>query len=315
MDKRVSILKPTFYMMVGLPAAGKSIASIELKKYLASLKRKSIIISPKEVSKDLLKVGETYDKNELNDAIFKKIRHHLSLGVDVIYDDANLRRKNRKHLLRQLPDCNKVATIVWARYETCVVRDKKRSQSVGEEVIEQAVRSFHSPYYDEGWDNIAILLADEKYTEEDYKNWMDCPHDNPHHLDTVGEHTQKVVELALEASLKETEGQKYQSALMYALLSAAASVHDIGKKFTKTFVNAKGEKSKIAHYYDHHRVGAWFALGYDGLDIYTEKDKIMIVWLVNVHMEPALRTWYYNSLPKELKCIVDKFREFDMKGR
>lgn len=295
MDKRVS-LKPSFYMMVGLSSTGKTTASKELLNFLKSIDKKATIVSCKDVS------------------ALREIRNNLGHGMDVIYDAENIRRKSRKHFLQQLPECNKVAVIVWARYETCLERDKGKQTPVGQEYIEKELRSFQIPFYDEGWDEIKILLADQKYTEQDYDEWMDCPHDNPHHLNTVGEHTQKVIDLAFADSLNESEAQKYQSALMYAILGAAASVHDIGKKFTKVFVNARGEKTEIAHYYDHHRVGAWLALGYEGLDVYSPKDKIIITWLVNVHMEPELHTKYYNNLSKDLKYIVDKFKEYDIKG-
>ena len=97
-------------------------------------------------------------------------------------------------------------------------------------------------------------------------------------------------------------------------LIIAASLHDVGKKFVKAFKNSRGEPSEIAHFYNHHNVGSYFAIGYDetlGLHI---KQRALIYWLINVHMDPFLKTKYSTALPDELSKLLDTFHQCDLAG-
>ena len=66
----------------------------------------------------------------------------------------------------------------------------------------------------------------------------------------------------------------------------AAEMHDIGKLATKTFINYKGEKSDVAHYYGHEHVGAYIASLYvqePGLLVPNSEEE-MIIRLIRWHM-------------------------------
>lgn len=55
------------------------------------------------------------------------------------------------------------------------------------------------------------------------------------------------------------------------------------KPFTKTFINSKGETTNIAHYYQHHCVGAYDSIFY----LYPSGvDKLDVSILINLHMFP-----------------------------
>lgn len=283
-------------MLIGLPGAGKS-------EYARSINiDNTVVCSSDAMRKELFGDEKIQDNPAL---VFEKLlikaKEYLSSGVNVIFDATNLTRKHRIHTLKQLPDCYKYATVVWSKYEVCIERDKQRERTVGESVIKRMIYQFQPPYYDEGWNVINVVITSEEYGKTDYKKWIDCPHDNPHHNNTVEEHSRLVVEAMMKRSKSET-------------MIWAAKLHDIGKRFTKVFANARGEKSDIAHYYYHQNVGSYYVLGLDFLADNDSDTRLFLSWLVNVHMDPFLNTKYYRNLPAELKSIVDSFHECDLEG-
>lgn len=289
-----------FYMLIGLPGAGKS----EITRQLAD--NNTVILSSDAIRK------EFYGDEAIQDdpaKIFEEMQRRtiaaLKNGKNVVYDATNIRRKKRKHLLSSITiPCQKIAYMVWARYETCIARDNNRNRSVGESVIKRMLLNFQPPYYDEGWDRIEFRLNDEPYRRSDYDNWLDCEHDNPHHNNTIKEHTLRVITEVAQKS-------RNRGAIT---LIIAASLHDIGKKFVKTFKNSRGEPCDIAHFYNHHNVGSYFAIGYEEtLGLHT-KQRALIYWLVNVHMDPFLKTKYSAELPDELSKILDAFHQCDVAG-
>ena len=58
----------------------------------------------------------------------------------------------------------------------------------------------------------------------------------------------------------------------------------------------KGEKTDIAHYYNHENVGAYFILNY-----YTGPNRLMVAALVRYHMAPY---YYGEKKMKQLKRIL-----------
>ena len=288
--------KPFFMMLIGLPGSGKS-------SYAKSVMTANTeICSSDEMRKELF--GDE-SIQEQSDFVFEKLlsktKTLLSKGVNVIFDATNIVRKHRVHILNELPDCMKIATIVWAKYEECIERDRLRERTVGESVIRKMLCRFQPPYYDERWDVINIVIGSDEYTWEDYNIWLDCSHDNPHHNNSVAVHSEQVASLM---------AQRHTSPTMVF----AAKLHDIGKKFVKRFSNAKGEPTDIAHFYHHQNVGSYYALGFNGLPDEDPDARLFVSWLINVHMDPFLNTKYYRNLPKELKQYVDILHECDMEG-
>lgn len=292
---------PNFIMLIGLPGAGKT----HIAQNLAS-QCNAVVLSSDAIRKELFgdesiqtESGKVFEL--MNNRAIKYIKN----GTNVIYDATNLRRKNRKHLLSILPkDCSKKAYIIWARYETCLAHDENRERSVGKNVIDRMIKNFQVPYYDEGWDYINIITTDRDcYSREDYAKWVDCYHDNPHHPNTVQEHIQQVIRQALHLD------STYQNEILLA-----AKMHDVGKKFTKSYVNARGEKTDVAHYYDHQNVGAYFALGFKELGTFPTETILFVTWLVNAHMEPFFNSKYYKSLAGKQKETLDLLHQCDVLG-
>ena len=294
-----------FYMLIGLPGSGKS----EVARQLAD--SNTTILSSDAIRK------EFYGDETIQDdpaKIFEEMQRRtiaaLKDGKNIIYDATNISRKKRKHLLSSITiPCEKIAYVVWARYETCVARDTGRNRNVGENVIKRMLLNFQPPYYDEGWDSIEFKLNDEPYKRSNYEDWLNCEHDNPHHNNTVKEHTLNV----MTEAAKLQQGRRQGKGVAITLL-VAASLHDIGKKFVKAFKNSRGEPCDIAHFYNHHNVGSYFAIGYEEtLGLHT-KQRALIYWLINVHMDPFLNTKYSAALPDELSHLLNAFHQCDVAG-
>lgn len=258
-----------FTMMIGLPSA----------KYISTMNKNIVMTDDIDFAIDTVKSGR-----------------------DIVYNDTNLRRKNRKHILSLLPDCKKRAVLFWSK-----PIDEKESEML---------RNFQPPYYDEGFDIITIIYTSTLYTQKDYEQWVDCDHDNPHHPNTVARHMKQVYaevenyeKCLIANNTYTTENQE-----ICDILQRTALLHDIGKKETKTFVNKRGETTEIAHFYDHYNVGSYYVLGLEENTKLSLDKLLKIAWLVNVHMEPFFNSKYYRQLSNEMRQMVDLFHSFDIAG-
>lgn len=284
--------RPKFVILCGLPGSGKS-------TWTKSHTMKGIyhVVSSDEWRKRLYG-DESIQGNP--DEVFAKVHDEIDNAVkaneNIILDATNISRKNRMLALQRIPNSyEKNCVIVWARIETCIERDSKRSRTVGKNVIDRMAKNFQVPYYDEGFDNIEIFLKDFPYAAQACINNMKISHDNPHHERDVYSHCTAAADYI---KINYTHG--------YDTLYHAAIYHDIGKPYTKTFYDAKGNKSDIAHYYGHQNVGGWMTLGlYDSTIPYSST--LPLAYLVCNHMEPFFDSKYYRALktkePYLYRCI------------
>jgi hypothetical protein len=157
------------------------------------------------------------------------------------------------------------------------------------------LKRFQAPFFDEGIDEIKVVLPDDfkksEYGFEVMGN-LEIPHDNPHHTLNISDHCYeacKYAELELVADYD---------------IVMAAELHDIGKPYVKAFIDSKGNPCEHAHFYQHQCVGSWMAYGFVNVNPY-------IAWLISVHMDVYLNTKYYNKLPQWLKKDVDILHEAD----
>ena len=297
--------KPKFFMLIGLPRCGKSKFGKEFAEQIGAE-----YMSLERQYNDPIAQEKSYVE------LLRRAKKCLREGISVVYEAPNTTlRKSRKHVLSQLPQCKKIAQVVFARYQTCVERDKKREDGVGERVIKSAILEFQAPYYDEGWNEIYIHMNDSPYTIKDYNDQLMCEHDNPHHNNTVNVHTLQVVEEAAKY-IPSKEDFTIENGVLGILLSMAAALHDVGKKFTKQFKDSRGNKTEVAHYYGHHNVSAYFSLGYEGLEKVglDMREKMLVVWLVNNHMEPFFNSKYYKGLNDGHRELLDALHSCDVKG-
>ena len=220
----------------------------------------------------------------------------LHNGQSVVYDATNVTRKDRSYILALCPKFVQIeAHVVWAPIETCIERDANRERTVGKAVIDKMLKRFQPPFYDEGIDEIEVVVPDnfDAYDyDKEVARAMKVPHDNPHHTLDVFDHCVAAFKYANEHDFDVD-------------LQIAALMHDIGKPYVKAFVDTKGNPCEVAHYYSHDAVSAWITCGLPDADPY-------VTWLVGNHMGPFLNQKYYKNLSPFLKAAIDLLHEADL---
>lgn len=300
--------KPTFTMMVGLVGSGKSTYAKQLAE-----ETNAIICSSDAIREELYGDENSQDNNE---EIFKilhsRIKENLKNGKNVIYDATNINSKRRRAFLselRKIP-CVKKCIVIATPFEVCCIQNESRDRVVPYEVIERMYKNWNTPYWFEGWNEIEIKFPDDFEINNVIGIWisdhMDYDQNNPHHSYTLGQHCNLV-------------GQALKDDM---LLHCAGLLHDCGKPFTKSFINSKGEETDVAHYYQHHCVGAYDSLFFR----YPDKvDRLDVSILINLHMMPYFwekdkehgektRQKYQKIWGDELYNNVMKLREADKKA-
>ena len=289
---------PTLKVIVGVPGSGKT---TYCNKYVESHAGEHVVhLSSDKLRKELL--GDTNDQSQ-NGKIFQEMKtralNYLDAGCTVLYDATNITRKDRQHILDACPRyVIKEAVVCWAPVSMCIQRDSNRDRSVGKEVIDKMLKRFQVPYFDEGFDKIYVERPTkwfEKY-ETDYIHQTlerDISQDNPHHTLSLQQHMHEAHKYLKDLGIVDMD------------LRLAASWHDLGKLYTKTFTNTKGETTDIAHYYGHQGYSAWMCYGFKVCNN-------NIAWLVSTHMDPYLNTKYWQRLPQFLKNKIDLLHQADV---
>lgn len=261
------------FMMIGLPASGKSTLAEQISK-----SEDAEIVSSDNIRKELYGDENIQgDNNKVFRILQERIINGLKNNKNMIYDATNISYKTRMAFLQRLNklEVEKIAIMVAIPYEDCLIRNSQRERKVPEEVIKRMYYNFYVPQYFEGFNDIQIIhneLLPIKWDELLEK--MDTSQDNPHHSLSILEHCKKTQEL-----LNKEELRWYTKDV--------GLLHDIGKLETKTFINSKGETTDTAHYYNHEKVGAYIScLNINGLWQMGVVDTIERAKLIQWHMLP-----------------------------
>ena len=205
-----------------------------------------------------------------------RILDYLKGGYNVVYDATNLNAKQRKTFLREIPSSVWVEAVVCAcSIESCIERQEHRDRKVPEHVIERQFRHFDFPQYFEGFNKISYRVLDNRtFSLGDLLTKANSiAHDNQHHEGTIYDHIQSAYQYSC---------RHFSS----ALINEVMLLHDIGKIYTKSFFNAKGDPSIDAHYYGHEHVSAIYSLLIGGHGL-SEKDSESLIYraqLIDLHM-------------------------------
>lgn len=280
-----------FYMLVGLPASGKSTYAEKLAKT-----ESAIICSSDDIRKTVF--GDEADQTH-NDEVFnllhKKVLQELNHEQNVIYDATNTTLKSRKAILESIKNinCEKIAVFFATPVDLCLSRNKQRDRQVPEHVIKRMYNNFNVPCKQEGFSELRIIYP-EGFTKTPFKTiletYKNISHDNPHHLETIGQHMQ----LACDYFVEKYEKLSITNFIDYVVLYYAAALHDIGKPQTKAFVNKKGESTEIAHFYSHNNVGAYEIF----LTDVPEQIKFTVALLIQYHMHYFM-SWKQSEKAKQ----------------
>ena len=287
--------KPVLYMFVGLPGSGKSNYTRKLAK-----KTGASVHSSDDIRKELYGDERIQDDgNAVFNILHSRVKKDLREGKSTIYDACNISYKRRMAFLQELNNipCKKVCIFIATPFEKCLENNAKRERYVPVEVIKNMLKHFDTPSYFEGWNEIKICYPKRAYrsfygTPSAFvERYIDYSQDNPHHDYSLGNHCKST-------------GYRF---LRKNILHAVGLIHDCGKPRCKTYINTKGEKTEIAHYYSHENVGAYDSFFFDTK--YSEEERRDISELIRWHMTPyfwekkddeKMRKKYFNLWGEDL---------------
>ena len=293
---------PNMYMMIGLPGSGKSVyAKLIYNQYPSDA---IAIHSSDDLREELYgDVNNQENNTDLFVELHKRIKTDLKNGKSVIYDATNISKKRRIAFLQELKNipCVKIAICMMTPFEKCLGFNSIRKRVVPENVIKKMYMNWCPPYYHEGFDYIfckyysdniinhmtATNLSKKRYDIGRFFEKIDnFNQDNEHHRLTLGEHCSEAYIYLLKNHAEK-------------VLRVAGLLHDIGKVFTKTYLNAKGKYDGNCHYYNHENVGAYDSMfftenNYD----FTNNERLYIANLIYYHMRPYL-SWKQSEKAKK----------------
>ena len=264
---------PTFIMMCGLIASGKSTKAQELaKEYDAT------IFSSDQLREELYgDVNNQEHNQELFVELHRRVKECLKSDKSAIIDACNINYKKRMAFLQELKNipCEKICVLVATPYEECLKRNSERDRKVPEYAIKRMYTSFNIPYWYEGWDDIWVIGSQCDYynVDEVVNSLVGYEQGNSYHTLTLGDHLWKAYEY-------------YQMHYVAYPIeddvnSMATILHDISKPFCRTEVNARGINDGDNHYYNHHLVSA-----YDSLFVNTLRNRLDVAIRIMWHMQP-----------------------------
>lgn len=269
-------------MLVGLPASGKS--TYARQKEIEGWK----VFSSDQIRTEFNITGqENKDHARVFEILHKRIKEAFRRGENCVYDATNLSRKKRKAFLDQLDNSiYKTCVLFVTEISICKERNLKREglERVPDKTYDRMLKGFNVPYYYEGWHDIK-LISNTNFMMSEFMSSIgtdileDFDQENSHHTLSLGQHLNKTTEYA-KAHWPHNKN-----------VQLAARVHDIGKYFTKTFYNMKGEKTEEAHYYGHENYGAYiflqdFVSEIDEIDKTVLDNDLYVACLINWHMRP-----------------------------
>ena len=286
-----------FIMLVGPPASGKSTWAAAQHK---------IVVSSDDIRDEY---GLNGQNKEDNTKVFS-IMHTRAIDAmknkeDVIYDATCVSRRDRNGIMQTINkmsrtyDVKKIAHVFLASPETLKKRNSVRSRVVPDFVIDRMLARFQMPIFSEGFDESWFHSSGEVMSFDQMLDGF--TQDNPHHSLTLKDH--------LQVAALHVAGDP--------VLEHAAQWHDVGKLFTKSFTDSKGNPTNVAHYYGHENYGAYLYLlnnigqteAYTGREFSRESSPYKAM-LINWHMRPHV--WDENPGVKEkdarllsLKCLKD----------
>ena len=237
-----------FIMMIGVSGSGKSSYAKTIVHDMDA-----VYLSSDEIRAEL---WGSEDDQQHPETVFKVMNKRMmeafQSGWSVVYDATNLSAKRRTALLKQVRSYDdKIfceAVVVVADIDACIIRRSRIGERhVPKEVIMRQVKSFQCPWYTEGWNNIQTVLgtpwADNRVKLADLRREaFQMEHENPHHLDTIGEHCANVQEFIDKRSACK-------------MMNELGELHDIGKVLTK-----EKDENGIAHFFSHDNVSAYLSL-------------------------------------------------------
>lgn len=162
----------TLYVMVGIPASGKSTATAAL------VEKGAVVISSDLIRKELFgdentqyteewlkdqnydgapdtRSKEVFSNGKVFDLVFKTASEKLGAGTDVILDSTACSRNFRRRMLDHIKNADRRVCLVMAvSFEVCCARNRQRERVVPDEAMKRIAGNFEFPSEAEGFDEI-----------------------------------------------------------------------------------------------------------------------------------------------------------------
>lgn len=152
---------PVAYILVGIPASGKSTWA-ETQRNLVDC---DYISSDKFIEKHAAANGITYSeafgeaiKSSISDML-DELDVSVNASRDIIWDQTSTTVVSRIKKLRLLPGYQKIAVVFKTPDEEELQRrlDSRKGKSIPENVIKDMIANFEMPTKDEGFDEIIVV--------------------------------------------------------------------------------------------------------------------------------------------------------------
>lgn len=151
---------PTLYMLIGVPASGKS-------TWAKSNRGNAIVASSDEyIEQQAKKLGSTYsdvfdDYIKLaNNYAISRAKQAFSDKQDLIWDQTNLTKNGRRNKLKIVPNNYKKVAIFFPTPHEDVLRKRLASRSgknIPDYVMSSMIKTLEKPTKDEGFDEVIIV--------------------------------------------------------------------------------------------------------------------------------------------------------------
>lgn len=269
------------YIMVGLSGSGKSYKA----KEIAQISNAQIVSTDEMREKLCGDAGDQSRNQQVFENCYREVKELLS-SRSVVFDATNLSIKDRKQII-QIGKHKKARIVVYVMttpYAICFKQNFSRVRQIPQYVLEKQLSKFQIPFIHEGFDEIILQnwshlqFPNEGRLGTIQKQMEHFDQQNPHHKFTLLDHciycSHKVTDLAFDEEMPDKE--------FCQTLGRAAAIHDIGKPSSQSF-----DKDGIAHYYEHHNIGAYALLqNIDLIPADSYSQLLDILFYVNYHMLP-----------------------------
>lgn len=290
-------MKPTLYMMVGLPGSGKSTYANKYLKHEPSPndmfpRNRCVVHSSDAIRAELFGDESSQEDNaKVFQVLHKRIREDLRNGVSVVYDACNIHKRRRIEFIQSLNEieCEKICCCIVTPFDICFDRQEGRNRQVPLEIIEGMYTHWTPPHESEGFDFIRIEVMYKPIRLSGERIWLADSHPFHWHLD-------KHYNYGDYKSGKFSLGLHMKVAAAYLLvhhptdvnLSVAALLHDIGKPECESLTIYCDLESdtfdRKMRYHNHPNVSAYESFFY--LNGFNDCDMIDISNLIYYHMHP-----------------------------
>lgn len=328
---------PTFYILVGIPASGKTTIARDIVKNYPN----TVHVSSDDIRETMF--GDASVQKE-NHRVFENMqamaREALKLGNNVVYDATNLNRKRRIGLIKQLPKgVNVEAIYIHTSLEDAMLRNSKRARVVPENVMFRMYKNLQVPVKGEGYSKVSIIGAKPVSNANDgvdllsiiegsldhdeifkvlidiFPNFADIynlPQDSSYHKYSASKHTFEVYKACLKDN---PQGDTVDMDMVNVMV--ACLLHDIGKGLTKSFYNRKGEKCEYANYYQHENVSSQMA--FDFYKVFPYFNVSVVYQLCEFHMYLYDKNYNLDKLKtllgEGIYAKLLKLHEYDKAGK